>query len=652
MIEDIGGDEAAPEGVAGDAAAWAMLGRASRHKADAYLDEQTSLVRLQKEHLHEQRLLMLSHLKWRRFDDQLKGAVQIMLVVVSAAVVVALGAAVWNASEANGLIVDSFSVPQSFAQAGTTGEVMADEITGRLAEIRNFGVRNSFSNSADVSKNSENAARVEIPDTGVSISEAWRYLRNWLGHERHLSGALTQGADGTLTLSWVLEGDGVDSVSGPPSALPKLEREAVERIFERVDPINHIVYLLSQGRYVEANTSAAGFVAIAQGRQLRADSYALWGETTRLATGDLRAAIAHERVGMLIDPELGSTHLMASRDLAALGHDEASLHEAETLLALKDADQLPQHRGAGFAAMQEEARTAAELFLGDFAHAAAWSCGHGCGTFGRSLMIGAGYKARMHDPALAREMLAQARAAGYTITPLGTTAPAQPAETRFWIDADEGDWRAALDDAKAARRDAAASDTDASPRFLNETASIRYDPLIALAAAHLGDFAPARRAIDATAGDCYFCTRTRGQIAAFEGKPQAAAWWFARAVAQAPSIPFAYVDWGAMLLHHGQYDAAIAKFKTAHDKGPNFADPLEMWGEALMQENRSDVALAKFAEASQYAPNWGGLHLKWGEALFYAGRTADSKKQIAIAATLDLSQPDKFALALWMKAHG
>lgn len=38
MIEDIGGDEAAPEGVAGDAAAWAMLGGASRHKADAYLD--------------------------------------------------------------------------------------------------------------------------------------------------------------------------------------------------------------------------------------------------------------------------------------------------------------------------------------------------------------------------------------------------------------------------------------------------------------------------------------------------------------------------------------------------------------------------------------------------------------------------------------
>ncbi len=74
-----------------------------------------------------------------------------------------------------------------------------------------------------------------------------------------------------------------------------------------------------------------------------------------------------------------------------------------------------------------------------------------------------------------------------------------------------------------------------------------------------------------------------------------------------------------MLLHEGDYNAAIEKFGTANLKGPRFADPLEMWGEALMLTNRSDLALAKFEEANKYAPNWGRLHLKWGEALFYAG---------------------------------
>ena len=625
----------------------------SREKADAYLDEQTSLIRLQKEHLHEQRLLLLSHLKWRRFDDQLKGALQIMLVILGTAVVVALGAAVWNASQANGLVVDSFSVPPSFAQSGITGEALADDVTGLLAEIRDRGVRNSFSNSADVSKASQNAIRVEIPDTGISIAEAWRTLRGWLGHERHLSGSLRQAADGIVTLKLSLDGGSDVSVSGPASALPRMEQDAVEQVFERFDPINHIVYLFSQSRYGEAYEAAQRFVPVAQGRLFQADSYSLLGETTRLATGDLRDAIAHERVGMMIDPELATTHLMASRDLAGLGHDEESLHEAQTILTLKDSDQLPQHRGVGFAAMRQEAGTAVAVLLGDFQNATSWDCGHGCGNLGWSLLIGATYKARMHDVALARAMLTQADAANGARLSSGTAlARPQSAEVHYWIDADLQDWKAASEDARRARAGVMRSDGDTSTRYLNQMASVRYDPLIAVADAHLGAFQAAHRVIDTTAGDCYLCTRTRGVIAALEGRPQTASWWFARAIAQAPSIPFAHADWGAMLLHEGQYDAAITKFKLANAKSPYFADPLEMWGEALMQENRSDLALAKFEEAAQYAPNWGRLHLEWGKALFYAGKAADSKKQMAMAATLDISAAEKAFLAAWTKTHG
>src|ERR1700722_1204974 len=89
-------------------AVWAALGAASREKGDRFLDEQTSFVQLQKEHLHEQRLLLLSHLKWGRFDDQMKGALQIMLVGRGALVVIAVIAAVWGASQADGLVIDEF----------------------------------------------------------------------------------------------------------------------------------------------------------------------------------------------------------------------------------------------------------------------------------------------------------------------------------------------------------------------------------------------------------------------------------------------------------------------------------------------------------------------------------------------------------------
>jgi len=123
-----------------------------------------------------------------------------------------------------------------------------------------------------------------------------------------------------------------------------------------------------------------------------------------------------------------------------------------------------------------------------------------------------------------------------------------------------------------------------------------------------------------------------------------AGYWFARAVALAPSLPFAYADWGQMLMTKGNRDGAIAKFTIANRKGPHYADPLEMWGEALIAKNRSDLALAKFEEAAKYAPNWGGLHLKWGEALLWSGDKAGANKQFAIASRLDLTQSERASL--------
>jgi tetratricopeptide (TPR) repeat protein len=177
-------------------------------------------------------------------------------------------------------------------------------------------------------------------------------------------------------------------------------------------------------------------------------------------------------------------------------------------------------------------------------------------------------------------------------------------------------------------------------------------PWLAYADARLGDFGAARAMIDRTPGDCYLCVRMRGNIDAVQGKWAAAAWWFNNAARQAPSIPFAYTAWGAMLLREGDYDAAIAKFTLANEKSPHFADPLEMWGEALIAKNRSDLALAKFAEADKYAPNWGRLHLKWGEALLWSGDKDGAQKQFAIAAKLDLSAADKAQLGKVSALHG
>jgi len=209
---------------------------------------------------------------------------------------------------------------------------------------------------------------------------------------------------------------------------------------------------------------------------------------------------------------------------------------------------------------------------------------------------------------------------------------------------------AALDDWRGMRDDRLAVTTLPAARHPHVKAYMPATilPWLAYAYARLGDVGAARAQIEKTPLDCYFCVRMRGNIEAAAKNWSGAARWFADAVKQAPSIPFAYVDWGAMLLHKGDYDGAIVKFEQAHAKGPHFGDPLEMWGEALMAKNRSDLALAKFEEANKYAPNWGRLHLKWGDALMYAGRRGEARKQFDVASRLDRSVSDKAALAHWM----
>jgi tetratricopeptide (TPR) repeat protein len=622
----------------GAAALAIALDGASRAKADAFLDEQTAFIRMQTEHLHEQRELLLSHLRWRRYSDWMRVGGQSMLVLVGALVFVMLCAALWKASQANGLVVEAFTVPPDFVQRGIAGDVVAADVTERLSAVRHVAMENSYSISRDVSDDRDDDIKVEIPDTGISFAEAWRFLRGWLGHERRLRGSLRDLGDGKVAITAGLNGEDAVTVTGPVADLGALEKTLAEQIFGLFDPVNVTNYFTATGRMAEAYAAASRYVPIAAGRPQRADSYGLWSYTTAYSTGDIRRAVARAQIGVDIDPALAVPHVMLGRMQGFLGHDEEALQQDRAILPLRDADQLPAHRGRGFAAMRVGAAAQIDGLLGDFGNPEAWNyCVHTCPL--TSILVNrAETAARDHDPSAGRALIARAFAAG-------AVEDENVAIVRLWADVDVGAWRAAASDGEAAAALYGANHRDLSPKFVATVQATTYRPLVAAIEAHLGEFARAHRTIDATPADCYSCVRIRGLIDGLQKNWGGAAYWFADAVKQAPSIPFAYFDWGRMLLAKGDLDAAIAKFAVAHEKGPHFADPLEMWGEALIAENRSDLALAKFAEANQDAPNWGRLHLKWGEALLWCGDKAGAAKQFAVAARLDLSTPERVALA-------
>jgi hypothetical protein len=172
-------EEEQPEAEAGapspaNPAAWAVLGAASRDKADAFLARQIALTDIQIQQLAQVEHFEHSHLRWRRFNDLMKGGLQIVVLIAGVAVLSGIGFAMWSASRAEGLVVDSFTVPPSFTEVGISGDVVADDITGKLAVIREFAQSRSIARSQDVRQDRSDEIRVEIPETGVSLSQAWR----------------------------------------------------------------------------------------------------------------------------------------------------------------------------------------------------------------------------------------------------------------------------------------------------------------------------------------------------------------------------------------------------------------------------------------------------------------------------------------------
>ncbi len=581
------------------------LDAATAGEAREYLRRQNEIAALQIENLRKQDEYETSHLRWRRFNDQMRGALQMMLVALGLVVVFGIGAAIWNAAHDNGLVVDAFEVPPDLAAKGLTGDVIANKVLARLSQFQ--AETGSMRASASYANNWGDNIKVQIPNTGVSISEFNRALHEWLGHQTRISGEIYRTQDG-LAISARAGADSTPVLKGDEADIDGLIDKAAQSIYRSTQPYRYPAWLEGQGRIAESTAELQTIVATGSKLE-RAWAYNGLAHNT-IDTGNVADASAFTRKAIASDPSilLPQSNLVGGETY--LGHDENAFAAAQ--VALKST--------AGGDATMDAAAFARSILFVQFTLAE---------LIGDNLLaLDLAKKMEPSDVEDAREdeMLVCAllhdiacfRAAS---SALDQTTDAEVAGSNT-LTADTRESRAgALQQANASLE--RWSDVVKAAPALHEAIlhgapifrgvlALTDAPLEALALANTGDLKHAHQVAATMPNDCVVCLRVRGQIDAVEHNWNGAAWWFARAEAAAPSLPSADTDWGAMLLRQGRYDAAVAKFEQAHAKGPHFADPLEMWGEALIAKNRSDLALAKFAEADKYAPNWGRLHLKWG----------------------------------------
>jgi tetratricopeptide (TPR) repeat protein len=619
-------------------AAAISLVRSSDHRAMAYLEKQSRLVDLQIENLQKLDEYELSHLRWRRFSDRMRGGFQIMTMTIGALVALALLAVIWSAHNAKGLVVQPLRTPPDFAARGLDGTVLAqrllDKLNGLVAESEPFAFRSAGTIGGDWGDDS----KVEIPETGVSASQLMKDLRAWLGDETRTSGEIWRTASGIVVT--VRAGSNVGAtIAGPESDLDKLLDRAAENLLAQTQPYRYAAVLLSRGEMAQTLAFVMP-IARSGSREDRAWAYAFWGNTLTFL-GDNRGAFPPIEESIRLDPDDPSPYYVRGGMNLFLGHDEADVIDSKIFdRMMRDSGPSKISRAAA-AAMTPLVDEVLCRILGDIDCAidnVFQMKGQNWFGFDRIDVLLATLYADKHDDQAAREVLAQHPKWDDSTAVLESpyTDVSMPS---FFVLVDEQQWTRAAEDAETVER---------RTRGIAVVRDVRHTflwPWQAYALAMMGELKTANGLIAITPLDCNLCLRMRGRIAAIEGDNRSASQWFGRAEKQAPSITYAPTDWGRMLLLRGDYDGAISKFEEAHERGPHFADPLEMWGEALMRKNRSDLALEKFEEANKYAPRWGRLHMKWGEALWWTGDKQAAKQQFGIALSLDLSTSDKNALA-------
>ena len=601
----------------------------------AFLAKQSRLLDLQAEHLHEQRELQLSHLKVRRWHDRMSLVLQALAVVIGLAVAIALAVMVWQARQDRGLVIEAFSVPPDMAARGLNGQVVASQLVDKLAAMQSR--TDSGRPARSYQNNWGDDLKVEIPETGVSLSDLNRGLRQWLGRQTRISGEVFRGAQG-ITVSVRAGDDGAVSYSGAETDLEGLLQQAAAAVYQRTQPYRYAVWLLQQGREDEA---VAALTALADGP---AGDDRTWGasvlSSVLLNRGDISGATERAQDAVLGDPEDPHALQELGNLYGALGNDGEAADAYQKAGAL-----LARHPGAVTSTAQAMTMLGAKAVVaeayGDYqasavALAAAARLPEYFGNGAAARVQVAADLAWAHDAAGADRVLARARRAGADASLILETQILADQALGRW-----GDAQQALKDLRPLAEKAPGYRGGAQRMAIGR----QLEPFVAYDLAASGDLAGARAMIEPAPLDCYTCLRMRGKIAAAAHDWPTAARWFDAAVRQSPQIPFAYADWGEMLLAKGDLDGAVAKLALAHARGPHWADPSELSGEALMAKRDFKGAAARFAEADRHAPRWGRNHLLWGEALARLGKLDEAKAQWRAAAGMDLSVADRAELA-------
>ncbi len=579
------------------------------------------------------RRVLLKHeqlIGWQIAGQRAGFALRVLTAIAGLLAAIAIGWTLIDATRYQGLVVQAFSAPPDMAARGLTGEVIAGKLLDDLVRMqtRTESVRAAGSYAIDWGDEVE----VQIPQTGVSIGDLQRVLRQQLGRETRISGVVYRLPDGQLSVTARTGGAAGATFVCPEAEFDSLITKSAESVYSQTQPYRYSVYLKTTGRVDEAVQVLAAF----QGRKDTEAAWALRGWAYIDMDAD-RYALARAKTlaALKIAPDMAALYYTLHQAEGGLGHSEA------TLTALRRSKRLFRNRASREVSSDGVETMVYVMNLQELALTADYRGLAGLEkpnqNFGLAQTSWAIDKAiawgPAHEPGKVVALLGSARAWNDDV-PAHRFEDARRAVASGLNHATIGDWAAA-----AAQYEATWAILQAVP----QTSQIRYNilPPLAEAWARTGRVTQARALLARLPLDCDDCLIARSTVEALAAEKALSDRLFVRAQIQAPSNPFARIAWGQARLARGDGGGALDLFRQARKLGPYWADPLKLEGDAEMALGRPGRAAQAYARAARLAPRWGGLHLAWSQALSADGRAAEGADKLRLARGMVLSPADR-----------
>jgi tetratricopeptide (TPR) repeat protein len=557
----------------------------------AFLRDQSRLVNIQAAHLKDEHAARLQYLRGqarevdiRRLGLRLRVGFQLFVALLATAIGIALLVMVRDAVTSRQVVVEPFRIPSTLAAHGIDGAIVASGLLDELGRLQDA------TRSTSVARGLAGAwtgdIKLAVPETGISLGEISRLLRDRFGHDVHIDGDLVGTPAGGLSLT--VRGNGVPpkTIDGSATDLRKLTVAAAEYVYSMSQPARWASYLNTHARYEESIAFCKSAVGSAETAE-RATLLTRWAVAVENSGGSVRESLGLERAAAKLQPDNWIAHNNIQNDLMALADEEGAWQAGEEMR--KVAGGRPGRAPDTYYQNWDYLTWNLEPWLESAVADAEANAGAGTQIVSDGPII-ADVELRLHDPEAADLALKTA-----TEDPDDLPGNALAHNVRGREALESGDTATAVVEMEAY-----------GVAFANPAVSSQnpgYQCWIAPAEEAAGhpDKADALLKSAGTFVDCY---RFRADVIDGRGNWPGAQKAYAEAVALAPDLPAAYYSWGVALARHGDLAGAETKLIEANKRGPHWADPLKVWGDVLLKQGNIREALAKYDQALKYAPNW------------------------------------------------